>query len=61
MEMNQQADIVADFFYQNDIKITKTIVKITRWLIVIFPILTLLSIIGIFKISLVELVPITGL
>lgn len=59
MEMNQQADIVADFFYQNDIKITKTIVKITRWLIVIFPILTLLSIIGIFKISLVELVPIT--
>ena len=36
------------FFYENDVKVTKTAVKVVRWMILVFPALILLSVIGIF-------------
>ncbi|MGN0427891.1 MAG: methyl-accepting chemotaxis protein [Agathobacter sp.] len=37
------------FFQENDVKVTETAVKVLRWLIVVFPLLILLSVIGIFQ------------
>lgn len=47
------------FFNENDAKVTKTAVKVLRWLILVFPVLAVLSIAGIFQIKLTELVPLT--
>lgn len=49
---------VEEIFYQNDIAVTKTIIKILRWLILVPPALLLLSLLGIFNIKPVDLIPI---
>lgn len=46
-------------FYENDVKVTKTAVKVIRWLVVAFPILMILSIAGVFKTKISELIPLT--
>lgn len=48
-----------DFFQRNEIEVTKRICKIMLWLTLAFPVLFLCSAIGIFKITFVELIPIT--
>ena len=47
------------FFYENDVKVTKTAVKVVRWMILVFPALILLSVIGIFQSKLENLIPLT--
>ena len=47
------------FFYENDVKVTKTAVHALRWLIVVFPLLILLSVIGIFQSKIKDLIPLT--
>lgn len=37
------------FFRENDAKVTESAVKILRWLIIVFPVLLILSIVGIFQ------------
>lgn len=48
-----------DIFYENDAKVTKTAVKVLRWLIIVFPILMILSVTGIFQIKVSDLIPMT--
>lgn len=47
------------FFNENDAKVTKTAVKVLRWLILVFPVLAILSVAGIFQIKISELIPLT--
>ena len=47
------------FFYENDARVTKTAVKVVRWMILVFPALILLSVIGIFQSKLENLIPLT--
>lgn len=47
------------FFYENDVKVTKMAVKVVRWMIVVFPLLIVLSLVGIFQSELKSLIPIT--
>lgn len=46
-----------NFFYENDVTVTKTAVKVLRWLILVFPLLILLSVIGLFQSTLSDLIP----
>lgn len=47
------------FFYENDVKVTQTAVKVVRWLILVFPLLILLSVVGIFQSKIENLIVIT--
>lgn len=47
------------FFYENDVRVTKTAVKVVRWLIIVFPLLIILSLAGIFQSKLENLIPLT--
>lgn len=47
------------FFYENDVRVTKTAVKVTRWMIIVFPLLILLSLVGIFQSNIKDLIPLT--
>ena len=47
------------FFRENDARVTKTAVKVLRWLILVFPALILLSVIGIFQSQISKLIPLT--
>lgn len=47
------------FFRENDERVTNTAVKVLRWLILVFPVLILLSLIGIFQSKLSNLIPLT--
>lgn len=47
------------FFYENDVKVTKAAVKVVRWLILVFPLLILLSVLGIFQSKIKDLIPLT--
>ncbi len=47
------------FFYENDVRVTKTAVKVVRWLILVFPLLILLSLVGIFQSKLSNLIVLT--
>ena len=47
------------FFYENDARVTKTAVKVVRWMILVFPALILLSAIGIFQSKMENLIPLT--
>lgn len=47
------------FFYENDVKVTKTAVIVTRWMILVFPMLILLSVVGIFQSKIKDLIPLT--
>ena len=51
--------MVEKFFYENDVKVTQTAVKAVRWLILVFPLLILLSVIGIFQSKIENLIVIT--
>lgn len=57
--MKKEVDTVAEFFYQNDVTVTKTAVKVARWLIIIFPTLIVLAVLGVFNMSAKDLIPIT--
>lgn len=48
-----------NFFTENDARVTKTAVKVLRWLILVFPLLFILSAAGIFQIKINELIPLT--
>lgn len=48
-----------NFFYENDVKVTKMAVKVLRWLIIVFPLLILLSVVGIFQSKISNLIPLT--
>lgn len=47
------------FFYENDVRVTKMAVKVLRWLIIVFPLLILLSAVGIFQSKISSLIPLT--
>lgn len=49
-----------DIFYENDAKVTKTAVKVLRWLILVFPLLTILSVVGVFQMKLGEMLSLTA-
>ncbi|MCM1143123.1 MAG: methyl-accepting chemotaxis protein [Blautia sp.] len=48
-----------DIFYENDTKVTKTAVKVLRWLILVFPLLFVFSVTGLFQIKISALIPLT--
>lgn len=50
-----------DIFYQNDARVTKTAVKVLPWLILVFPLLILLSVAGIFQMQVGEMVILTAI
>ena len=47
------------FFKENDVRVTKTAVKALRWLILVFPVLIILSLAGIFQSKMSNLIPLT--
>ena len=47
------------FFYENDVRVTNTAVRVLRWLMVVFPLLILLSVIGIFQSKIQDLILLT--
>lgn len=48
-----------NFFRENEIKVTNTAIKALRWLLLVFPLLIVLSIVGIFQSKVENLIPIT--
>lgn len=46
-------------FNENDVRVTKTAVKVLRWLILVFPVLIILSVAGIFQMKISEMIPLT--
>ncbi len=48
-----------DFFNENDSRVTKIAVKVLRWLILVYPVLIVLSFVGIFQAKIGELVVLT--
>ena len=48
-----------DFFYENDVSVTRTAVKALRWLVIVFPLLIILSAAGLFQSKVSDLIPIT--
>lgn len=50
-----------DIFYLNDARVTKTAVKALRWLILVFPLLIILSAVGIFQAKINELLLLTAI
>ncbi len=49
-----------DIFYENDARVTKTAVKVLRWLILVFPLLTILSVVGVFQMKIGEMLALTA-
>ena len=47
------------FFYENDVKVTQTVIKVIKWLILAFPLLIILSLTGIFQSKIKDLIPLT--
>lgn len=47
------------FFYENEVRITNTAVKVVRWLFFVFPLLIIISVTGIFQSKLQNLIPLT--
>ena len=50
-----------DIFYQNDVRVTRTAVKVLPWLILVFPLLIFLSVIGIFQMKIGEMLVLTAI
>lgn len=50
-----------DIFYQNDARVTRTAVKVLRWLILVFPLLIFLSAVGIFQMKIGEMLFLTAI
>lgn len=47
------------FFKENDARVTRTAVRVLRWLIIVFPVLFVLSIVGIFQSEIKDLILLT--
>ena len=56
MEGTYEKNVGNDFFYQNDVAVTKTAIKLTRWLILVFPGIMLFSVIGLFQSKITDLI-----
>jgi len=54
--MNESAK---EFFRQNDVRVNERICKIMLWLTLVFPALYLFSVLGIFKMNMSDLIPVT--
>lgn len=48
------------FFYENEVSVTKNMIKILRWLIIAFPAIMLFSVIGLFQSKIADLLVMTG-
>ena len=48
------------FFRDNDVRVTESAVKVLRWLIIVFPLLIVLSLVGIFQSELKNLLIMTA-
>lgn len=48
-----------DIFYENDLAVTQSAMKMLRWLVIVFPALMLFSAIGLFQSKVVDLIPLT--
>lgn len=48
-------------FQENDARVTKTAVKVLRWLILVFPLLIILSVVGIFQMKIGEMLFLTAI
>ncbi|MGN0377932.1 MAG: methyl-accepting chemotaxis protein [Suilimivivens sp.] len=48
-----------NFFYENDVRVTKTAVKALRWLILVFPAIMLMSVVGLFQSEIKDLLVLT--
>lgn len=57
MEQNMEGSL----FYENDVKVTKTAVKVLPWLILVFPLLIILSAVGIFQAKVSEVLILTAI
>ncbi|MDE6747972.1 MAG: hypothetical protein K2K21_02745 [Lachnospiraceae bacterium] len=49
-----------NIFYENDARVTKTAVKVLRWLILVFPVLIILSAVGIFQMKISDMLLLTA-
>lgn len=49
-----------NIFYENDARVTKTAVKVLRWLILVFPVLIILSAVGIFQMEIGDMLILTA-
>ncbi len=49
-----------NIFYENDVRVTKTAVKVLRWLILVFPVLIILSVVGIFQMKIGDMLILTA-
>lgn len=49
-----------DIFYENDARVTRTAVKVLPWLILVFPLLIVLSAVGIFQMKIGEMLLLTA-
>ncbi|MDE7282325.1 MAG: hypothetical protein K2N85_01855 [Lachnospiraceae bacterium] len=49
-----------NIFYENDERVTKTAVKVLRWLILVFPVLIILSAVGIFQMKIGDMLILTA-
>ena len=47
------------FFYENEVAVTKNIIRILRWLILAFPAIMVFSVAGLFQAKMSELIPMT--
>lgn len=59
MESMKGSNIAEDIFAENDKAVTITAVKVLRWLVLVFPLLILISVLGLFQSQVKDLVPLT--
>lgn len=45
-----------EFFYQNDVKVTETAIRVIKWFVLVFPVMMLLSVVGVFNCEIEDLV-----
>ena len=48
------------FFYENEVAVTKNIIRILRWLILAFPAIMIFSVAGLFQSKMADLIPMTA-
>lgn len=48
-------------FQENDIRVTETAIKVLRWLVLVFPVLMLVSALGLFQSEVADLIPLTAI
>ena len=61
METNEKKTSELSIFEENDINVTKITVKVLRWLVIVFPVLMLLSAIGLFQSKISDLIVLTAI